>query len=90
YGGKKVVKERFRHRYHIIQDYAIKGRDAGLIVSATDASGRIINAIELESKSWIVGVQFHPEFKSRVTRPSPIYLAFIRAAYESKKKHETR
>ncbi|MEM2409394.1 MAG: CTP synthase [Thermofilaceae archaeon] len=90
YGGRKVVKERFRHRYHIIQDYAIKGRDAGLIVSATDASGRIINAIELESKSWIVGVQFHPEFKSRVTRPSPIYLAFIRAAYESKKKHETR
>lgn len=89
YGGEKVIKERFRHRYHIIREYAFKGRDAGLLISATDASGRIVNAIELESEHWIVGVQFHPEFKSRVTRPSPIYSAFVRAAYEEKKRCAT-
>jgi len=85
YGGQKVIRERFRHRYHIVLDYAVKARDAGLVISATDAAGRVVNAIELAGEAWVVGVQFHPEFKSRVVRPSPIYAAFIRAAYEAKK-----
>lgn len=84
YGGRRVIRERFRHRYHIVRDYALKGEEAGLKVSATDASGTIVNAIELSSSAWIVGVQFHPEFKSRVARPSPVYSAFVRAAYASR------
>jgi CTP synthase len=83
--GASVVKERFRHRYHIIKEYALKGEESGLRISATDASGRIVNAIELRTAKWIVGVQFHPEFKSRALRPSPIYTAFVRAAYEAKR-----
>lgn len=79
----RVVRERFRHRYHIVKEYALKGREGGLVVSATDASGRIVNAIELATARWIVGVQFHPEFKSRPNRPSPVYTAFVRAAYEA-------
>ena len=84
--GLDLVYERFRHRYHIMWSYAEKARNYGLVVSATDPSGRIINGIELADKRWIVGVQFHPEFKSRPNRPSPPYLAFVRAAYEYKRK----
>lgn len=81
---REVVRERFRHRYHISPEYARTAEARGLVVSATDPSGRIINAIELAGKYWIVGVQFHPEFKSRPTRPSPIYVAFVREAWRRK------
>jgi len=77
--GCELVMERFRHRYHIIMSYARKAEEKGLKVSAVDPSGRIVNAIELTGRSWIVGVQFHPEFKSRPNRPSPVYNAFIKA-----------
>lgn len=83
--GADVIYERFRHRYHIVREYALKGRDNGLVVSAVDRTGSIVNAVELADRRWIVGVQFHPEFKSRAVRPSPIYLAFVRTAYEQKK-----
>jgi len=75
--NKPIIYERFRHRYHIMPEYALKAGKHGLTISATDKSGRIINAIEIENKYWIVGVQFHPEFKSRPNRPSPIYKMFI-------------
>lgn len=87
YGREKVI-ERFRHRYHIMPDYARKAEEHGLIISAQDESGRIINAIELASHGWIVGVQFHPEFKSRPNRPSPPYLAFIREVVKYKRLRE--
>jgi len=76
--GKEVIFERFRHRYHINTNYIEKAKGKGLIVSATDPTGRIVNAIELAGQKWIIGVQFHPEFKSRPYRPSPIYYEFIR------------
>ncbi|MBS7248320.1 MAG: CTP synthase [Candidatus Jordarchaeales archaeon] len=79
-----VVVERFRHRYHIMPDYARKAENAGLRVSAYDATGKIINAIELE-EGWLVGVQFHPEFKSRPDKPSPVYKAFIEASLKRRK-----
>lgn len=79
-----VVVERFRHRYHIMPEYARKAEDAGLRVSAYDATGRIINAVELE-EGWLVGVQFHPEFKSRPDKPSPVYKAFIEASLKRRK-----
>ena len=82
--GKREIVERFRHRYHIIPQYAEMAEDAGLKVSATDETGKIINAIEL-NKNFIVGVQFHPEFKSRPNNPSPVYLAFIKEALKYKK-----
>jgi len=78
---KDIIYERFRHRYHIMPKYAREAMEHGLVVSAYDLSGKIINAIEIKNKKWIVGVQFHPEFKSRPGKPSPIYNDFIRAAY---------
>jgi len=82
---KEVVVERFRHRYHIIKEYAEKAEKRNLIISAYDETGNIVNAIELANNAWIVGVQFHPEFKSRPNRPSPIYVTFIREALKHKR-----
>jgi len=78
--GKERIVERFRHRYHIMNEYVKQAEEKGLIASAHDPTGRIINAIELSGDCWIVGVQFHPEFKSRPDAPSPIYYAFIKEA----------
>ncbi|MBY8982343.1 MAG: CTP synthase [Candidatus Lokiarchaeota archaeon] len=79
--GKKEIKERFRHRYHIISDYITEeAKEKGLIISSTDESGMIVNSIELnQPEHWMVGVQFHPEFKSRPFAPSEIYSEFIKA-----------
>jgi CTP synthase len=82
--GKDTVVERFRHRYHLINDYVEKAEKAGLIVSAYDETGKIINAIEIDGDAWILGVQFHPEFSSRPDNPNPLYSAFIRAAIDWK------
>ena len=78
YNGQNIIKERFRHRFHIMPDYTKKADKKGLKVSAHDETGKIINAIEIENKKWIVGVQFHPEYKSRPDEPSPLYVSFIK------------
>ncbi|MHA1377301.1 MAG: CTP synthase [Candidatus Helarchaeota archaeon] len=78
YNGQTEIKERFRHRFHIMPKYAELANEKGLIVSAHDKTGKIINAIELNNKKWIVGVQFHPEYKSRPNKPSPLYVDFIK------------
>ncbi len=77
--GKEVVVERFRHRYHIMNSYVEKMVERGYRVVATDMSGEIINAFEIEWHPFFLGVQFHPEFKSRPGKPSPTYLVFIDA-----------
>jgi CTP synthase len=80
--GKDTVVERFRHRYHLIKSYVDRAKGAGLVVPAYDETGTIVNAIEVPGSSWIVGVQFHPEFTSRPDNPNPLYSAFIKAALE--------
>ena len=86
--GKKEIKERFRHRYHIIPDYIsnkVEGNE--LIISSTDESGAIVNSIELNRQDhWMVGVQFHPEFKSRPFAPSKIYSEFIKECIRNRTK----
>ncbi|WEU41010.1 MAG: CTP synthase [Candidatus Odinarchaeum yellowstonii] len=77
---RDVVVERFRHRFHIINEYAEKAESKGLTVSSYDESGSIINSIEINNGNWMVGVQFHPEFKSRPNSPSPVYYEFIKQA----------
>jgi CTP synthase len=83
--GADVVRERFRHRYHLIDRYMKKMRERGLIVSAYDSSKRVINAIELADHPFWIGVQYHPEFKSRPGEPHPLYLGLIRAALAYKR-----
>ncbi len=83
--GVEKVHERFRHRYHLIDRYLKKMQEKGLKISAFDSTGRIINAIEFDDHPFWIGVQYHPEFKSRPDEPHPLYLGLIRAAMEYKK-----
>lgn len=78
---QKEIFERFRHRYHIQERFITEeAKNKGLLVSSRDKSGKIINSIELNRKDhWMVGTQFHPEFKSRPYKPAPLYFEFIKA-----------
>lgn len=81
---KSRVRERFRHRYHLMWDPAKKAEGIGLVVSATDKTGKIINAIEMADKFWMVGVQYHPEYISRPDTPHPLYYSFVEAMLQRK------
>ena len=82
---KTEIMERFRHRYHINSNYMEDAEKKGLIVSSRDETGQIINSIELDREDhWMVGTQFHPEFKSRPYKPSKCYMAFIKACIENR------
>lgn len=83
--GQDRIQERFRHRFHLIERYLSKMDEKGLKVSAYDNTNRIINAIELADHPFWIGVQYHPEFKSRPGNPHPLYLGLIRAALAYKK-----
>jgi CTP synthase len=56
--------------------------DAGLVVSGTFQEGRLVEIVELRDHPWFVASQFHPEFKSRPTRPAPLFRDFVGAAFE--------
>jgi CTP synthase len=80
--GEPVVHERHRHRYEVNNLFRPALVDAGLVVSATFQEGRLVEIIELPDHPWFVASQFHPEFKSRPTRPAPLFRDFVGAALE--------
>jgi CTP synthase len=80
--GEPVIHERHRHRYEVNNHYRQSIVDAGLVVSGTFQSGRLVEIVELPDHPWFVASQFHPEFKSRPTRPAPLFREFVRAARE--------
>lgn len=84
---KKEIIERFRHRYHVNRKFITEEAiQKGLVISSKDETGKIINSIELDRPDhFMVGTQFHPEFKSKPFRPSPIYSSFIKACIDYKK-----
>ena len=78
--GEAVIFERHRHRYEVNNHYREQLVDAGLVVSGTFEQGRLVEIVELPDHPWFVASQFHPEFKSRPTRPSPLFQGFVGAA----------
>ena len=78
YDNAKSVKERHRHRYEANPKYKETFEKAGIIVSGE--SDGLVEAIELKGHPWFIGVQCHPEFTSRLTRPNPVILGFIKAS----------
>jgi CTP synthase len=78
--GEPVVHERHRHRYEVNNHYRPKLIDGGLVVSGTFQEGRLVEIVELPDHPWFVASQFHPEFKSRPTRPAPLFREFVGAA----------
>jgi CTP synthase len=78
--GEAVIKERHRHRYEVNNHYRQQLVDAGLVVSGTYLGGHLVEIVELVDHPWFVASQFHPEFKSRPTRPAPLFREFVGAA----------
>jgi CTP synthase len=77
-----VIHERHRHRYEVNNNYRQQLIDAGLAVSGTFQEGRLVEVVELPDHPWFVASQFHPEFKSRPTRPAPLFREFVGAALQ--------
>tara|TARA_B100001173_G_scaffold307999_1_gene317494 strand:- start:683 stop:1765 length:1083 start_codon:yes stop_codon:yes gene_type:complete len=80
----KSVLERHRHRYEVNIDYKDKFEKNGMIFSGISPDHKLPEIIELENHPWFVGVQFHPEFKSRPLAPHPLFSSFIKAAKNHK------
>ena len=78
--GKRIINERHRHRYEVNNKFRNKLIDNGLIVSGINKKLDLVEMIELDSHPWFVGVQFHPELKSRVLRSHPLFRDFIASA----------
>ena len=78
--GEPVVHERHRHRYEVNNHFRPRLEEAGLVVSGTFQEGRLVEIVELADHPWFVASQFHPEFKSRPTRPAPLFRDFVGAA----------
>lgn len=77
--GEPVVYERHRHRFEFNNAYRERMHEEGLIVSGLSPDGRLVEIIELRDHPWFVASQFHPELKSRPTRPHPLFRDFIKA-----------
>ena len=78
--GKSEIRERHRHRYEFNNDFREDLVKAGLCISGTSPDGRLVETVELPEHRFFVGVQYHPEFKSRPNRPHPLFLGLIDAA----------
>jgi len=87
---KELVAERHRHRFEFNNQYRDVFREKGVRFSGVWPEGNLVEMIELEKHPWFVGVQFHPEFKSKPVAPHPLFRGFIKAALEySKPKAQT-
>ena len=85
--GKLNISERHRHRYEFNNDYLAQFEAAGMKAVGVNPDTNLVEAVEVENHPWFVGVQYHPEYKSTVLSPSPLFVAFVKAAlaYAEKK-----
>jgi CTP synthase len=82
--GEPVAHERHRHRYEFNNDYRAQMSEHGLVVSGNSPDGGLVEMIELLEHPWFVAAQCHPEFKSKPTKPQPLFRDFVGAAIEAK------
>jgi CTP synthase len=78
--GKTDISERHRHRYEFNNDYREMLSEKGLILSGMSPDGKLVETVELPERDFYLGVQYHPEFKSRPNRPHPLFKGFVGAA----------
>ncbi len=76
------ISERHRHRYEFNNDYLEQMKEAGLHPTGINPQSKLVEIMELEGHPWFVGVQFHPELKSTVEKPHPLFVAFVGACLE--------
>ena len=82
--GKNFIKERHRHRYEVNINYKEKFEKKGMYFSGLSPNGMLPEIIELKNHPWFIGVQFHPEFRSRPLAPHPLFSSFIKASKNHK------
>ncbi|HOI31713.1 MAG TPA: CTP synthase, partial [Bacteroidales bacterium] len=83
--GEKLISERHRHRYEFNNSYRQAFLDNGMKLSGINPENDLVEIIELPSHPWYIGVQFHPEYKSTVARPHPLFKGFIEASLKKQK-----
>lgn len=79
YGGANTISERHRHRYEFNNDYKAVMEDSGLVFSGINASTGLVEIVEIPTHPWFIGVQYHPEYKSTVANPHPLFVGFVKA-----------
>lgn len=85
--GSDFISERHRHRYEFNNDYRDELTKHGLVIGGVSPDKRLVETVELSDHPFYIGVQYHPEFKSRPNRPHPLFLNFVRAALEKETEH---
>lgn len=88
--GKEIIQERHRHRYEVNSNYVEMFEKEGLKATGINPETGLVEIVELDNHPFFLGVQFHPELKSRVEDPHPLFIAFVRAALEYKKVKEAQ
>jgi CTP synthase len=83
--GESLIHERHRHRYEFNNKYLEQMEEAGLKASGINPDSNLVEVVELKDHPWFIGVQFHPELKSTVLNPHPLFVKFVGAAIEHKK-----
>ena len=84
--GRENISERHRHRYEVNQKYLAPLTEHGLVVSGMSPDGKFVEMVELPDHPWYLGCQFHPEYKSRPTEPHPLFVSYIRASLDEKRR----
>ncbi|QXM06753.1 CTP synthase [Crassaminicella indica] len=83
--GEDLIYERHRHRYEFNNQFRDQLTKAGLVISGISPDERLVEIVEIKDHPWFVAGQFHPEFKSRPTRPHPLFRDFVKASIENRK-----
>jgi CTP synthase len=79
---KELIEERHRHRYEFNNKYTDEYIKAGMMPVGINPETNLVEIVEIPSHKWFVGVQFHPEYKSSVINPHPLFIDFIKATLE--------
>ena len=82
--GKSKIKERHRHRYEFNNAYLQQFEEAGMVATGVNPENNLVEIVEIPEHPWFVGAQFHPELRSTVLNPHPLFVRFVKAALEHK------
>ena len=83
--GEELVEERHRHRYEVNNNLRYKLTENGMMLSGMNPERDLVEIIELPDHPWFVGVQFHPELRSTVNNPQPLFVDFVKASLKKAK-----
>lgn len=86
YAGQDLISERHRHRYEFNNEYKEQLESAGMVTSGYNKETNLVEIVEIPSHPWFIGVQYHPEYKSTVAKPHPLFVGFVGAVLRHKNK----